>query len=61
MEELASHIVASPRLGGQRQTEVQDQRDLVQVVRNEGNLDRNTQVSGNPATIVGCPNREQIV
>ena len=51
MEELASHIVASPRLGGQRQTEVRDHRDL----------DRITQVLGNPATIVGCPNREQIV
>ena len=51
MEELASHIGASPRLGGQRQTEVRDQRDL----------DRITQALGNPATIVGCPNREQIV
>lgn len=51
MEELASHIVALPRLGGQRQTEVRDHRGL----------DRITRVPGNPATFVGCPNREQIV
>ena len=51
MEELASHVVAPPRLGGQRQTDVRDHRDL----------DRITKVPGNPATIVGCPNRKKIV
>lgn len=37
MEELASHIVALPRPGGQRQTEVRDHRGLDQIIHVPGN------------------------